>query len=214
MKKLAVLLLFSSFFLISIDSEAQSFRGGMLGGVTFSQVNGDGYSGYNQVGGTVGGFVSLPLAKSTSLCMEMKYSLLGAHSSVKEVVEYYMNPFNLRLHYAEVPLMVRYDLSRFRVGNKSLDFIALEAGIGLDFLLGYRDRTADSENNNAGWLFFSMTGNVGIHFQIRDHWGVGLRSMNSFTPIRLKENGAWYGGNYYNIAIQIVMTYTIFSPRD
>ncbi len=188
---------------------SQSFGGGLLVGPTISQVDGNGYRGYHQLGWTAGAFANLPIQENLLLQMELKYALFGSHSDIKEE-DLGMSHYNLRLHYAEVPLMLRYNLKRFTIAGKSLDFISLEAGVSMDFLLKYLDESAYSHNDNAPWRFFSATANAGIHFNITDRFGFDFRTMNSFIPIRMKGNtSGFFVGHYYNIALQAVLTYNI-----
>ena len=191
----------------------QSFNGGLIVGPTFCQVDGDHYAGFHQLGFTAGAYVNLPLDDHLSTQLELKYSLLGAHSSHKEVTEYYYNPYSLRLHYAEIPLMLRYDLGYFRVNGRPLDFIALEAGVSVDIRLrATEDVDADYEVTTSRWNFFSMTANGGVHFALSDHWGVGARFMYSVVPIRFTGNPGWFYNQYYNKVIQFTLTYNINSP--
>ena len=192
---------------------AQSFNAGLTVGPTFCQVDGDNYAGYHQLGFTAGAYVNLPLDDQLSAQMELKYSLLGAHSSDKEVNEYYYNPYSLRLHYAEIPLMLRYNLDVFRVGGRPLDFITLEAGASLDFRLkATEDVDADFEVTTSRWNFFSATANAGIHFAFNEHFGFGARYMYSVVPCRFTGNPGWFYNQYYNKVVQFTLTYNINSP--
>ena len=213
MKKLYFLLIIGFLSFVSYQSQAQSFNAGLIVGPTFAQVDGDHYAVYHQLGVTAGAYVNLPMAEHLLAQMELKYSLLGAHSSTKEVMEYYYNPYSLRLHYAEVPLMLRYDLGFFRVGGRSLDFITLEAGASVDIRIkATEDVDADYQVTTSRWQFFSMTGNAGIHFAFNDHWGMGARFMYSIVPIRFTGNPGWFINQYYNKVIQFTLTYNINSP--
>ena len=192
---------------------AQSFNAGLIAGPTFCQVDGDHYAGYHQLGFTAGAYANLPVADHFSAQMELKYSLLGAHSSVKEVTEYYYNPYSLRLHYAEIPLMLRYDLGIFRVNGRPLDYLTLEAGASFDFRLrATEDVNADYQVTTNRWNFFSMTGNAGIHVAFNEHLGMGMRYMYSIVPIRFTGNPGWFYNQYYNKVIQLTLTYNINSP--
>jgi hypothetical protein len=214
MKSLPKLFAFLSFaVLIPFAAKSQSFNGGLLCGGITSQVNGDGYSGYHQLGWTVGAYVNLPLGQYSSAQAELKYSLFGSHSDAKEVSVYGMNPYDLRLRYVEIPLMYQYRLGRFRVNEMKLDFITLEAGISLDFLTSFRDETCFSLNETAKWLFFSFTGNLGAHFHLNEKWGLGVRSMNSLMPIRRKANPSLVFGHYYNIVLQAVVTFRLQATK-
>lgn len=214
MKKLFIsLAIFAIAFVFNTKVSAQSFNGGLIAGATFCQVDGDHYAGYHQLGFTAGAYANLPLENHLSAQMELKYSLLGAHSSVKEVTEYYYNPYNLRLHYAEIPLMLRYDLGLFRVNGRPLDYLALELGASLDFRLrATEDANADYQVTTNRWNFFSMTGNAGIHVAFTEHWGFGARFMYSIVPIRYTSSPGWFYGHYYNKVIQATITYNINSP--
>lgn len=193
--------------------QAQHFNAGVIVGPTFCQVDGDKYFGYHKFGVTAGGYVNLPVFNHFALQMELKYSLLGAHSSAEEAElpspEY--GPYNLSLHYAEIPLMLRYDFGHFTVFGKSLDFLTLEAGFSLDFLLRYR---GEKEYTDQTWRFnfFSVTGNFGFHFDITKHFGIGARMMYSITPIQTNPSPQRLFDHAYNKVIQLTLTYNINSP--
>jgi hypothetical protein len=193
--------------------QAQSFNAGLIVGPTFCQVDGDSYYGFHQLGFTAGAYVNLPLVDQLSAQMELKYSLLGAHSSDKEVREYGYLPYSLRLHYAEIPLMLQYNLSNFRVGGRPLDFITLEAGASVDVRLrATEDVDADYQVTTSRWNLLSATANAGVHFAFNDHFGLGARFMYSAAPCRFTGNPGWFFNQYYNKVIQFTLTYNINSP--
>ena len=210
MKKTLTLLLLVLFSFAGLRCQAQSFDGGLIAGAVTSQIDGDGYAGFHQIGVTAGAFGRIPTDGPSSWQLELKYSLWGAHSDTKEV-ELGMNPMSIRLHYMELPLMFRYDLSALNINGKKLDFITLELGLSGNFLIR-GTQSADFEDgfDNASWLFFSMTGNVGVHFDLTERLGVNIRSMNSITPCRLHpEVPVFSWRHYYNIALQATLVYTI-----
>ena len=193
--------------------QAQSFNAGLIVGPTFCQVDGDSYYGFHQLGFTAGAYVNLPLVDQLSAQMELKYSLLGAHSSDKEVREYGYLPYSLRLHYAEIPLMLQYNLSNFRVGGRPLDFITLEAGASVDVRLrATEDVDADYQVTTSRWNLLSATANAGVHFAFNDHFGLGARFMYSAAPCRFTGHPGWFFNQYYNKVIQFTLTYNINSP--
>ena len=202
---------FLSFF--SFKAKAQSFNAGLIAGPTFCQVDGDHYAGFHQLGFTAGAYANLPLDDYFAVQMELKYSLLGAHSSDKEVNEYYYNPYSLRLHYAEIPLMWQYNLGVFRVSGRSLDFLTLEAGISADVRLrATEDVDADYQVTTSRWSPISATANAGVHVAFNDHLGLGARFMYSVVPCRFSGNPGWFYNQYYNKVVQITLTYNINSP--
>lgn len=215
MKKLFFSFLCVFFFVGVKVTTAQSFNAGLIAGATFCQVDGDKYAGFHQLGFTAGAYVNLPMDDYFSAQMELKYSLLGAHSSQYEIEERVptLPRYSLRLHYAEIPLMLRCNLGMFRVGGRPLDFITLEAGVSLDFRLkATEDVNADYQVTTNRWNFFSMTGNAGLHFAFNEHWGLGARFMYSVVPCRFTGNPGWFRNQYYNKVVQFCVTYNINSP--
>lgn len=214
MKKFQILLFAFLLTLIGTQLQAQSFDGGLIAGPVVSQIDGDGYAGYHQLGFTAGAFARIPSDGPSSWQMELKYSLYGAHSDAKEV-DYGMNPMSIRLHYVELPILFRYNLSQFNINGKSLDFISLEIGASGDFLIrGTQSANFEDNFDNNAWLLFSITGDAGIHFDISDQLGINVRSMNSITPCRFHPEApvlSWY--HYYNIALQATVVYTIIHAR-
>ena len=193
--------------------QAQSFNAGLIVGPTFCQVDGDSYYGFHQLGFTAGAYANLPIVDHLSAQMELKYSLLGAHSSDKEVNEYYYNPYSLRLHYAEIPLMLQYDLGNFRVGGRPLDFITLEAGASVDVRLrATEDVDTDYQVTTPRWNLLSATANAGLHFAFNEHFGLGARFLYSVAPCRFSGNPGWFFNQYYNKVVQFTLTYNINSP--
>ena len=206
MKKILIVLV--AFLALFGKAHAQSFNAGVIAGATFCQVDGDSYAGFHQLGFTVGAYANLPFVDYLSGQMELKYSLLGAHSSHKEVSEYGYTPYSLRMHYVEIPLMLRFNLGVFRV-----NFITLEAGASIDVLMrATEDVNGDYQVTTRRWSRISATANAGIHFDIAKNFGIGARFMYSVAPCRFTGNPGWFYNQYYNKVIQITATYNINSP--
>lgn len=206
MKKILIVLI--AVLALFGKAHAQSFNAGVIAGATFCQVDGDTYAGFHQLGFTVGAYANLPFGNYLSGQMELKYSLLGAHSSDKEVREYGYLPYSLRMHYVEIPLMLRFNLGVFRV-----NFITLEAGASIDVLMKTtEDVNGDYQVTTRRWNRISATANAGVHFDITKHFGLGARFMYSVAPCRFTGNPGWFFNQYYNKVIQITATYNINSP--
>lgn len=206
MKRLFIALIV--FLALFGKASAQSFNAGVIAGATFCQVDGDTYAGFHQLGFTAGAYANLPFGNYLSGQMELKYSLLGAHSSHKEVSEYGYLPYSLRMHYVEIPLMLRFNLGVFRV-----NFITLEAGASIDVLMrATEDVNGDYQVTTRRWSRVSATANAGVHFDITKHFGLGARFMYSVAPCRFTGNPGWFYNQYYNKVIQITATYNINSP--
>ena len=127
-----------------------------------------------------------------------------------------MAPMNIRLHYAELPVMLRYDLSGINVNGSPLKFITLEAGVSADFLI-YGAQSAYLEDlfPNSSWLFFTVAGHLGMQFDVNPNLGINLRTLASLTPCRWRGDApSVFYGHYYNIAIAAGVTYTLFHKGE
>ena len=206
MKRLFIALIV--FLALFGKASAQSFNAGVIAGGTFCQVDGDTYAGFHQLGFTAGAYANLPFGNYLSGQMELKYSLLGAHSSHKEVSEYNYLLYSLRMHYVEIPLMLRFNLGVFRV-----NFITLEAGASIDVLMRATEYVnGDYQVTTRRWSRVSATANAGVHFDITKHFGLGARFMYSVAPCRFTGNPGWFYNQYYNKVIQITLTCNLRSP--
>jgi len=117
---------------------------------------------------------------------------------------------NIRLHYIEMPIMFRYNLGGININGRHMDFITAEIGLSGDFLIKSNQEAGyDGGFDNPSWAFFSVTGNIGLQFDINDRWGINIRSMNSLIPCRWKPNVGSYFLHYFNIALQATVVYTI-----
>lgn len=215
MKKAFTLFLAAFLILAACDAKAQSFDGGFLAGAVTSQIDGDGYGGFHQLGWTGGVFGRIPTNGPVSWQMELRYTLLGSHSDAKEV-EMGMAPINIRLHYAELPLLLRYDLSGININGIPLTFITLEAGVSLDVLI-YGAQSAYLEDlfPNSSWLFFTSTGHLGVDIKPNERWSFNLRTMASLIPCRWRSDSpSLFYGHYYNIAIAAGVTYTLIHKGE
>ena len=63
---------------VSINIHAQNFGGGLILGLSTSQVSGDHLGGFNKAGLLVGGFVNLQLSNTLKGQMEMTFIQKGA----------------------------------------------------------------------------------------------------------------------------------------
>lgn len=215
MKKAFTLFLAAFLILAACGAKAQSFDGGFLAGAVTSQIDGDGYGGFHQLGWTGGVFGRIPTNGPVSWQMELRYTLLGSHSDAKEV-EMGMAPINIRLHYAELPLLLRYDLSGININGIPLTFITLEAGVSLDVLI-YGAQSAYLEDlfPNSSWLFFTSTGHLGVDIKPNERWSFNLRTMASLIPCRWRSDSpSLFYGHYYNIAIAAGVTYTLIHKGE
>ena len=73
MRLLAFLITLLICGLLSINSQAQNFGGGLIAGVSTSQVAGDMLGGFNKIGFLFGGYTNLGVKENMSLKYEINY---------------------------------------------------------------------------------------------------------------------------------------------
>lgn len=173
MHKLVIaIILFCPFML-----HAQRFNGGVLLGLTASQVDGDSYAGFDKVGLQGGVFVNTFFSRYAGVQMEIKYTGRGAR---KKTTEEDPVVYKLSLHYIDIPVMMLFEMKK--------KFIA-EAG----FVTGYlftaggkdsggkigKDYLVDFNKVDLDWL-------LGMRYKVNDKLSAGIRyaySLFSITDI-------------------------------
>jgi len=88
------------------------FRGGVVAGVNFAQVDGDYFAGYHKIGLNAGGIVYAQLAKHVALSMELIYSQKGSKSNIGEpsltLQNVFIAKYGISANYIELPIMINY----------------------------------------------------------------------------------------------------------
>jgi hypothetical protein len=169
---------------------AQRFGGGLLAGITASQVDGDSYSGYNKIGLQGGVFVNTAFKKNFGAQMEIRYAGRGAQKiTTTDDTEVY----KLALHYIDLPLMATYTLKKK---------IIFDLGIvpGYLFAKGGEDNNGklpqeflvDFKRVDIAWL-------VGVNYRITNNLKVNLRYSYSLWSINDNDTTGFYSwiGNIF-----------------
>ena len=169
MKKKILFLIFS---LAAFHLSGQSFEGGLRFGLCGSQVNGDQLSGFNKAGLIAGGFIGRKLSESVSLQMEMVFIQKGSRKPTDSDNRFY----RLRVHYIEVPLLVKYKLA------KKLEITAGPSFGTLAF--SAEDDEYGVYPNPIPFKKYELSGNFGIIYALSDQWSFDARYSNSLNTIR------------------------------
>jgi len=177
---------------------AQLFKGGVQGGITMSQVDGDRYAGFNKTGIWGELFVEYPFTANTSLHIGLSGVQKGSFQRF-DPQDYY----RMSLVYAEIPILYQY-----RFLGKAI----MEGGLGFGILVHSREETElgplapiDSPKFN----FFELSAQVGVKYYIWKQAGASVKYSYSITPIR----GTGPSGTYrrvsgqYNNLLQLALFY-------
>ena len=194
MKRSHILILLLS---ISGILQAQKFDGGILGGLSASQIDGDSYKGYSKVGIVGGAWVSRMLTYTVAGQMELRYVGKGSLKTNKVNDPTY---YKAALHYIDIPLMVQY------IYNEQVIF---EVGVGPEFLIAYQEQDAggDLPSREPYFNTFTMSAIAGIGYRFLEVFTFSARFNYSIIPIRDHPSGQEYllnKGQYSN-----VLTFTV-----
>lgn len=139
------------------------FRGYVVAGLNFTQIDGDRMAGFNQVGANVGGGVFITYTKKFTNSLEISYTMRGAKSGFTHT----QNTNNyawFQMDYIEIPLMFNYH-----------DFKIAIFSVGFSYTQLIREKyvptfapTTDFYNNNVDVV-------VGVTFLFKNHWGLNFK---------------------------------------
>lgn len=91
--------------------EPKTFVGGLIGGLNFTQVDGDSYKGYHNIGFNTGVVVYTQLAPGISASLEILFSQKGARSNGNQLSNGGLTVItkqNIKLNYAEIPVQINF----------------------------------------------------------------------------------------------------------
>ena len=161
---------------------SQQFEGGILGGLTASQIDGDSYSGYNKVGILAGAWVQRLFTYTVAGQLELRYVQKGSLHTNKPGDDIY---YRAALHYIDIPIMAQY------IYNEKVVF---ELGIGPEFLISAKEFDAHGELPEREPYFntFTMSAIAGIGYTFWDVLTFSARFNYSIIPIRDHPSGQSY----------------------
>jgi hypothetical protein len=188
-----------------------SLVGGLVGGINFSQVDGDGYRGYHNIGFTGGGVVylpfgdmDLPIEGTLALSMEVLFTQKGSKGR-DPIPNTNILSQNIKLQYAEVPLQLNF----YRGSRKS--------GFGAGLAIGYLATSEETIDNGSGTIIknglpfkkfdlnFVLTGNLHLYK------GFFLSPRFQYSLLSVRNNNGKYGGRneQFNNVVSIRLMYLI-----
>ena len=185
---------------------SQQFEGGIMGGLTASQIDGDSYSGYNKVGIQAGAWVQRLFTYTIAGQMELRYVQKGSlHTNKPGDPTYY----KAALHYIDIPIMAQY------IYNEKVVF---ELGIGPEFLVSSKESDAHGELPEREPYFhtFTMSAIAGIGYTFWDILTFSARFNYSILAIRDHPSGQSYLLNQgqYNNVLSFAVYYKISGNKS
>jgi hypothetical protein len=173
---------------------AQSFQGGVSGGLNASRIDGDGHEFYGKLGLNAGAFVARAiLPEMLYWQIEIKYTSRGKYHIYRNPTGSIVDLSLIDLRYAELPLSLHYFLN---------EKVQLELGISPDLLLKehYEDGEGVLPVEEANDLRrFGITAFAGANYFVLEPFAVGIRFNYSMIPfykfdayaVRYRDSG-WF----------------------
>lgn len=188
--------------------ELHNLTGGLVGGINFSQVDGDGYKGYAKMGYTGGGILMLPFGemdmpiKDATIALSVEVLFTQKGSKGRGVLTGLVSQ-DINLQYGEVPIQ----LNLYRGPRKS--------SFGAGFAIGYLASSEETIDNGNGQIIknglpfkkfdlnFVLTGNLHL-------WnGFFLSPRFQYSMLSIRDNNGQYGGRnqQFNNVVSIRLMY-------
>jgi hypothetical protein len=180
--KKIILIIF--FFPITVFS--QDFKAGAVGGVVFSQVDGDNYGGYNKLGVTGGLYVARSFSDVWQGQFEIVYKQKGSRYMGKKLIDE-TTRYYLDLNYIEIPLLVQLKAQPF----------SFEAGVAFGTLIRSSERDALGDISEIfpdlyiPFEDYEWSSFTGVNYHFFDNMYANIRWAYSINRVRKA-----YGGKY------------------
>jgi len=188
MKKRFAILLCCGFLSISIH--AQNFGGGLILGLSTSQVGGDDLGGFNKAGLLVGVFANKAISPLLSFQMEMTYIQKGSNNPYMNDSEHKdYGQEDVSSSYIEIPLLLQYHQN-----NK----LKIEGGVQLAYLINgyYNDLNGEIPIYSVSpFIKYDFGLLLGVDYKYSENISLNSRLSNSILPIGAED---YDGVNSYN----------------
>jgi len=196
-RNLLFILLFMSLGPVLIG---QQFNGGLIGGLSMSEISGDRLTGPNKAGVYAGGFVNTYISKKSSFQMELNFIQKGSRKNPDTLDN--SNYYLLRLSYIEMFLHYKWDFS---------ELFTLEAGPSFGVLINSYEEADGQILTEPPFNTGDLSLNVGLFFSLTQRWRFNVRYSNSILAVRPHASGQTYKWNQgqYNEVLSFTFHYKL-----
>ena len=185
--------------ILTNNCNAQNFGGGLIAGVSTSQVAGDRLGGFNKIGLLAGAYTNLKIKENLKLQFEIIYIEKGSRNPNIHKI----NIAEITLSYVEVPISINL---------QQKENLGVEVGILPAFLINAEMNDYFSEIEiDPAFTKYDFGVFAGINYHITDNIILNTRISNSIIPIRPHVSGATNGWNkgQYNTVLSFAIHYKI-----
>lgn len=153
-----------------VFARAQSFSAGFKGGMTTSQIEGDGLSGFDMAGFQLGFFTKRKVAENWFGQLEISWVQKGSREPISDTSQLY----KVKLNYIDIPLNIEWQYKK----------ISLEAGPTLSVLVSSKEENVYGEFTDEEFNRFILEAQFGVNYYFSKNWKINFRSSYSITPAR------------------------------
>jgi len=177
MKKKFALFIFCGFLISNL--QAQNFGGGIVLGLSTSQVGGDDLGGFNKAGLLAGVFANKSISPLLSFQMEMTYIQKGSNNpnmNNSEHLQDYEKP-DISSSYIEIPLLLQYHQS---------EVLKIVGGLLSAYLIDgyYKDESGKMPIVNGNpFIKYDIGLLIGMDYKFSENLSLNTRISNSILPI-------------------------------
>ena len=189
---------------LSITVYSQGFSGGLLAGMSATQVDGDGYGGYHRVGLAAGVWVGRSLSPELAIRTELKFLQKGSYQQFKDDIGGVVGFYSMRLNYIHMPYLVEY---HFR------ENIAPFAGLSVGYLWKATESNMDGpypEEDVAQFRKVEVAATAGVEYLINSRFSFCASYSYSAFPVRPHKGDIAYRLNrgQFNNTLQFYLKYS------
>ena len=176
MKKKLALFIFCGFLISNL--QAQNFGGGIILGLSTSQVGGDDLGGFNKAGLIAGVFANKSISPLFSFQMEMTYIQKGSNNpDMNDSKSKNVKTPDISLSYIEVPLLLQYKQSKVLEIEGGLQFANLITGYYNDTYGEISTTTIDP------FIDYDIGLLIGMDYKFSENLSLNTRISNSILPV-------------------------------
>lgn len=192
------------FAFLPVFAFSQEFNGGLIAGMSATEISGDRLEGPNKAGIYAGGFVNRYFTPRSSAQMELNFIQKGSRMNPDSTNGY--SSYLLRINYVELFLHYKWDFH---------PMFTLETGPSLGVLINsYEEANYQLLDNPFEPIDLSI--NIGLFYHLNERWSFNIRYSNSILPVRPHSQGQTYNLNkgQYNEVLSFTFHYLIKGKQD
>ena len=205
MNILKYFILFSLFFIV-VNVQSQTFNGGILGGLSASQLDGDNWGGYHKVGVCLGVYTNRQISSLIDAQLEIRYTQKGSSSNTKKSAGVF---YESNLNYIELPISIKYYV---------LDKLTIQCGLAPGYLQKATENKDGIGNVEASPKFdpFELSVFGGVEYRLTKQLYINARLNYSVLSVRNHPGNQTYFLNrgQYNNVLTFAFYYQINKSND